>query len=103
MQKITVFGKEIIEGKCIAQLENCLLEDSIGVLTPDAHYGYAHPIGGAVAYRNHISVSGVGFDIGCGNKAVCTDIKAVDIDVPKLWMRFSVGYHLVWGVLIMRK
>jgi tRNA-splicing ligase RtcB (3'-phosphate/5'-hydroxy nucleic acid ligase) len=71
---LTIFGKEIIDDRCITQLENCLLEDSIGVLTPDAHYGYAHPIGGAVAYKNHISVSGVGFDIGCGNKAVKTGI-----------------------------
>lgn len=72
---LTVFGREIIDDKCIRQLENCLTEDSIGVLTPDAHYGYNHPIGGAVAYRHHISLSGVGFDIGCGNKAVRTEIK----------------------------
>ena len=72
---LTVFGgNEIIDQKCIDQLKNCLIPDSIGVLTPDAHYGYGHPIGGAVAYRHHISLSGVGFDIGCGNKAVKTDI-----------------------------
>lgn len=81
-KNVTVFGREIIDDKCIAQLENCLLEDSIGVLTPDAHYGYAHPIGGAVAYRNHISLSGVGFDIGCGNKAVKTDINIHDLEEP---------------------
>jgi tRNA-splicing ligase RtcB (3'-phosphate/5'-hydroxy nucleic acid ligase) len=75
---VTVFGKEIIDQKCIDQLNNCLVEGAIGVLTPDAHYGYGHPIGGAVAYKNHISVSGVGFDIGCGNKAVRTSIKVSD-------------------------
>lgn len=77
-RNVTVFGREIIDEKCIRQLENCLLEDSVGVLTPDAHYGYGHPIGGAVAYKNHISLSGVGFDIGCGNKAVKTSIKVAD-------------------------
>lgn len=79
-----IFGKQIIDQKTIDQLENCLLPDSIGVLTADAHYGYSHPVGGAVAYRDHISVSGVGFDIGCGNKAVKTNIKYTDIDIVKV-------------------
>jgi RNA-splicing ligase RtcB len=32
--------------------------------------GYAQPVGGVIAYEEHVSVSGVGFDIGCGNMAV---------------------------------
>jgi tRNA-splicing ligase RtcB (3'-phosphate/5'-hydroxy nucleic acid ligase) len=44
------------------------------VLCADAHVGYSQPIGGAVAYRDHISPSGVGYDIACGNKAVLTDL-----------------------------
>jgi tRNA-splicing ligase RtcB (3'-phosphate/5'-hydroxy nucleic acid ligase) len=84
MKPIKIFGKEIIEGKVVTQLENCLLEDSLGVLTADAHYGYAMPVGGCVAYKDHISVSGVGFDIGCGNKAVKTNIKASDIDIKQI-------------------
>lgn len=81
-----IFGKEIIDPKAIEQLENCLIEGSIGVLTADAHVGYGHPIGGAIAYKNHISLSGVGFDIGCGNKAVKTNIKLSEIskDIPKI-------------------
>lgn len=77
--KLTIFGKEIIDDKTIEQLKNCLLGDSIGAITADGHYGYNHPIGGAVAYKNHISVSGVGFDIACGNKAVKTSVKWEDI------------------------
>jgi len=84
MRDIKIFGKEIIDEACIEQLKNCLLEDSIGVLTADAHKGYAMPIGGCVAYKDHISVSGVGFDIGCGNKAVMTNIKASDIDIKAI-------------------
>src|SRR5687767_9187833 len=42
------------------------------------------PIGGAVAYTDHISPTGVGFDIGCGVKGVCTDIRAEDVDVPRV-------------------
>lgn len=79
-----IFGKEIIDEKTINQLSNCIGEGDRGVLTADGHYGYAHPIGGAVAYRNNISLSGVGFDIGCGNKAVRTNILAADLDTSKV-------------------
>jgi len=40
------------------------------------HLGYVQPVGGVIAYGEHISVSGVGFDIACGNMAV-------KLDVPK--------------------
>jgi tRNA-splicing ligase RtcB (3'-phosphate/5'-hydroxy nucleic acid ligase) len=80
-REIKVFGKSIIDDKTIAQLANCIGDNDIGVLTADAHYGYGHPIGGAVAYRDKISLSGVGFDIGCGNKAVKTNILANDINI----------------------
>ena len=39
----------------------------------DGHKGYAQPIGGVVAYKDKISLSGVGFDIACGNLAILTD------------------------------
>ncbi len=42
-------------------------------LMADNHLGYIMPIGGVVAYDNKISVSGVGFDIACGNAAVRTN------------------------------
>ena len=48
-------------------------------LMADHHKGYAVPIGGVVAYRDRISPSGVGFDIGCGNKAVLTDARFDDV------------------------
>ena len=74
---------------------NCFGEEDRAVLTADAHYGYGHPIGGAIAYRNKISLSGVGFDIGCGNKAVKTNIMADDINVAKvmdeIFRRISFG------------
>lgn len=74
MENLKVFGAEIIDEKCIAQIKNCVSENDLAVLTADAHYGYGHPIGGAVAYKDRVSLSGVGFDIACGNKAVRTDI-----------------------------
>ena len=94
-KNLTVFGREIIDEKAIAQLENCLIEDSIGVLTADAHYGYSMPVGGCVAYKNHVSPSGVGFDIACGNYAVRTDVKSIDINIKKvmdeIMQRISFG------------
>lgn len=45
----------------------------------DHHKGYAVPIGGVVAYENSISPSGVGYDIGCGNKAILTDMPAGEL------------------------
>lgn len=93
-----IFGKEIIDEKTILQLQNCISsENDIAVLTADAHYGYAHPIGGCIAYKNKISISGVGFDIACGNKAVKTDITVDHIiqDIPKImdeiFKRISFG------------
>lgn len=95
MQRLTIFGEEIIDEKSIAQIKNCIGPEDIAVLTADAHYGYGHPIGGAVAYKNHISLSGVGFDIACGNKAVRTNIKASEIDINKvmdeIFHRISFG------------
>src|SRR5690606_3534678 len=91
-----IFGEEIIDAKCIEQLKNCYDPDKdFAVLTADAHYGYQHPIGGAVAYKDQISLSGVGFDIGCGNKAVKTNIKVCDVDVKRvmdeIWKQISFG------------
>ena len=65
-KNLTIFGEHLVDEKSIEQIRRCLGDEDIGVLTADAHYGYGHPIGGAIAYKNHISLSGVGFDIGCG-------------------------------------
>ena len=56
-----------------------------GVLCADHHPGYSQPIGGAVAYEGHISPSGVGYDIGCGNKAVRTELTGADLRRSAGW------------------
>jgi tRNA-splicing ligase RtcB len=43
-------------------------------LMADGHVGYVMPIGGVAAYRDQVSVVGVGFDIACGNAAIRTDM-----------------------------
>ena len=93
--KLTIFGQDLIDEKSIQQIRNCFGEEDIAVLTADAHYGYGHPIGGAVAYKNKVSLSGVGFDIACGNKAVRTDMKVEGLNVSKImdevYRRISFG------------
>jgi tRNA-splicing ligase RtcB len=43
-------------------------------LMADGHVGYVMPIGGVAAYRDAVSVVGVGFDIACGNAAIRTNL-----------------------------
>lgn len=47
-------------------------------LMADGHVGYSMPIGGVAAYDNEVSVTGVGFDIACGNAAIRTDARLQD-------------------------
>ncbi|TNE52282.1 MAG: RtcB family protein [Bacteroidetes bacterium] len=85
MNPLTIFGEPIIDANSIEQIKRCFsAPEDRGTLTADAHYGYGHPIGGVVAYKDKISLSGVGFDIACGNKACQTNIRAADIDPEKV-------------------
>jgi tRNA-splicing ligase RtcB len=55
-------------------------DSAFGVLCADHHPGYSQPIGGGIAYEGYVSPSGVGYDIGCGNKAVQTELTEADLD-----------------------
>lgn len=67
-----IFGQH--DEATIRQIETCVAAGGErGVLCADGHKGYAQPIGGVVAYKDRISLSGVGFDIACGNLAIRTD------------------------------
>ena len=83
---ITVFGDH--DDRTRAQMDRCMAVGSAvkGVLCADGHLGYAHPIGGSIAYEDHISISGVGFDIACGNMAVKLDTRFDDVKerIPQL-------------------
>lgn len=63
----TVFGRHLIEDSAIKQMELAMsIPVAIsGSLMPDAHLGYALPIGGVIALENAISPSFVGYDISC--------------------------------------
>ncbi len=71
---IPVYGPNI-DPQALSQIIRCAkVPDTRVALMADHHCGYSVPIGGVVAYRNKVSPSGVGYDIGCGNKAVLTDL-----------------------------
>lgn len=65
----------------VNQIKACVASEEAagGGLMADGHKGYSMPIGGVVAYRNAISPSGVGYDIGCGIKAVRVGAQAADV------------------------
>lgn len=80
--KAKVFGQH--DEATLRQIENCIDAGAErGVLCADGHKGYAQPIGGVVAYKDGISLSGVGFDIACGNLAILTDAKGSEV-APKI-------------------
>jgi tRNA-splicing ligase RtcB (3'-phosphate/5'-hydroxy nucleic acid ligase) len=72
MSKIAVFGDH--EPNTLAQLQDVASRAERAALMADGHLGYVMPIGGVAAYRDQISVVGVGFDIACGNAAIRTDL-----------------------------
>jgi tRNA-splicing ligase RtcB len=99
MTNFVLYGQH--DDNTLQQMETCMSTGSAaaGVLCADGHLGYAHPIGGVVGYTDHISISGVGFDIACGNMAIRLDTRMADIgdrtqtilqDISKV-VSFGVG------------
>jgi tRNA-splicing ligase RtcB len=76
---LRVFGEH--SNATLAQMRACMAVGNAvaGVICADGHLGYAQPVGGVIAYEKQISISGVGFDIGCGNMAVRLDTPYADI------------------------
>ncbi len=58
-----IFGTH--EENTIRQLQDVATRAERVALMADGHLGYVMPIGGVAAYRNKVSVVGVGFDIAC--------------------------------------
>ncbi len=77
---IKTFGS--VDERSLKQLERCMAagDAEFGVLCADHHPGYSQPIGGGIAYEGYVSPSGVGYDIGCGNKASRTDRTRADLN-----------------------
>jgi tRNA-splicing ligase RtcB (3'-phosphate/5'-hydroxy nucleic acid ligase) len=72
-----IFGTH--EESTIRQLRDVATRAERVALMADGHVGYVMPIGGVAAYRDQVSVVGVGFDIACGNAAIRTDLRLSDL------------------------
>lgn len=75
---IPVWGEPVLES-ALKQIQNVAKTADKVALMADHHVGYSMPIGGVAAYKNHVSPSGVGYDIACGNKAVKTDMPGKEL------------------------
>lgn len=93
-----VYGEH--DEKTLNQMQTCMETGSAhsGVLCADGHLGYAHPIGGVVGYTDHISISGVGFDIACGNMAVRLDARYDDVKADTLTILQDISKVVSFGV-----
>ena len=83
---LKIFGQH--EDATVAQMRNCMAVGNVvsGVICADGHLGYAQPVGGVIAYEKQVSISGVGFDIGCGNMAARLDVpfESISAIVPTI-------------------
>ena len=66
-KKVYNYGVDV-DSKTLEQFENCYSEDFVvsAALMPDAHLGYAAPIGAVLKTKDFVVPAWVGFDIGCG-------------------------------------
>jgi len=96
IDNIPVWGSPVDEG-ALKQIKTCYYIFGQAAMMADHHKGYGVPIGGVLAHENLVSPSGVGFDVGCGNKAVLTDADAADVraNIAKImddvWSTISFG------------
>jgi tRNA-splicing ligase RtcB len=88
-----VFGQH--DEKTIAQLQDVASRAAYAALMADGHMGYLMPIGGVAAYRNQVSVPGVGYDIACGNAAIMTDRFIDEFDRRDLELLADEIHHTI--------
>ncbi|MCJ7779101.1 MAG: RtcB family protein [Sedimentisphaerales bacterium] len=69
---------------------------------PDAHWGYGFPIGGVAGFDPDkggiISAGGVGFDISCGVRSICTGLTFDDIKPVKEKLADQLARRIPAGV-----
>lgn len=96
---IPVWGEP--QPEAVAQMKEIMnyeIKPNYAAIMADHHLGYSVPVGGVVAYENHINVNGVGFDIGCGNKAVRLDVDANKVRNNIYREMNEIQKHISFGV-----
>jgi tRNA-splicing ligase RtcB (3'-phosphate/5'-hydroxy nucleic acid ligase) len=94
--QMQVFGQH--EEQTLAQLRDVASRAARVALMADGHLGYVMPIGGVAAYRNQVSVVGVGFDIACGNAAIRTDLTRPQVEPHLHALADEIQETLSFGV-----
>jgi len=94
-----IFGEH--DEKTLAQLRQVAERAERAALMADGHLGYVMPIGGVAAYRDEVSVVGVGFDIACGNAAIRTDLQLNDLgdEGAELGLRLNQIADEIYGTV----
>jgi tRNA-splicing ligase RtcB len=95
-EKVIAFGSH--DRSTIEQICRCAAAGSYGVLRADGHKGYSQPIGGVVAYQDQVSISGVGYDIACGNMAIRTDASASQVQGSIVGIMRDITRQISFGV-----
>jgi tRNA-splicing ligase RtcB len=98
MADLRIHGEH--DERTIAQMQRCMETGSVagGVLCADGHLGYAQPVGGVIAYERDISISGVGYDIACGNMAARLDLTLDDIRERVPTILADIGREVSFGL-----
>lgn len=95
---LSVFGTH--EAQTIEQMQTCLRVGHVvgATLCADGHLGYAQPVGGVIGYEGQVSISGVGFDIACGNLAVRLDMPAAEIKPQAVEILAAIRKTVSFGI-----
>ncbi|HEX9611382.1 MAG TPA: RtcB family protein [Gemmatimonadales bacterium] len=96
MKTLQIFGQH--EPNTLAQLHDVASRAVHAALMADGHLGYVMPIGGVAAYREQVSVVGVGFDIACGNAAIRTDLDRARLTPDLTELADAIHDTLSFGV-----
>src|SRR5438093_1877031 len=96
MTDIEIFGSQ--GATTLEQLGDVASRAGRAALMADGHLGYVMPIGGVAAYRDKVSVVGVGFDIACGNAAIRTDLQQPQIQGRLRELADEIQASLSFGV-----
>src|SRR5215475_1357605 len=96
MAEPQIFGQH--ELNTLNQLHDVASRAERAALMADGHLGYIMPVGGVAAYRDQVSVAGVGFDIACGNAAIRTDLAAAAIYPHRTELAREIQRSIAFGV-----
>ena len=92
-----VFGDH--QPNTLEQFDDIASRADHAALMSDGHLGYIMPVGGVAAYKDRVSVSGVGYDVACGNAAIRTDLNRRDFEAEE-WEAIAdeIASELSFGI-----